>query len=367
MTHICHITTVHDANDIRIFQKECVSLAQTADFSVSLIAPGQNETIRGVRHIGLGKRPASRRERMLQYGKKARLLAIQANADIYHLHDPELLPLALVLKRRGKAVVFDSHELTHRQILLKPYLPSPVRALIAGIYYAYETFVCRRIDAVIFPCPVDGQNPFAHRSKNTILLDNLPLLAEFSAPPDLPKQYDVGQIGSLSEDRGIVPFLQATRRIGASVLLGGDFSPPDLKMRLAEQGLMDHVRYVGRTTREQTKACLAQCRIGASTILPRGQYHHLYNLPTKVYECMASGLPVVISNFPHVLNTLREHPFGLAVDPESADDIAAAIQTLLNDPKKAQAMGQAGRRAVESDYHWEKEAQKLIALYRRLL
>lgn len=107
--------------------------------------------------------------------------------------------------------------------------------------------------------------------------------------------------------------------------------------------------------------------IGVAILLDRGQYHKADNLPTKVYEYMQKGLPVIIYNSEYVKRVLKEYKFGIAVDPENVDQIANAIKYLCTHPKEAIEMGRNGRRAVLEKYNWQKEEKKLIRLYAEIL
>ncbi len=64
--------------------------------------------------------------------------AIEVDAEIYHLHDPDLIPLGNKLKSNGKKVVFDSHEDIPKQIIDKAWIPKIFRGFISNIYSLYE-------------------------------------------------------------------------------------------------------------------------------------------------------------------------------------------------------------------------------------
>jgi glycosyltransferase involved in cell wall biosynthesis len=89
--------------------------------------------------------------------------------------------------------------------------------------------------------------------------------------------------------------------------------------------------------------------------------------PTKMFEYMAAGIPVIASNFPAWATIVNRHECGLCVDPESETAIAAAINWIMEHPAEAARMGANGRRAVERLYSWEAEREKLLALYEQLI
>jgi glycosyltransferase involved in cell wall biosynthesis len=90
-------------------------------------------------------------------------------------------------------------------------------------------------------------------------------------------------------------------------------------------------------------------------------------MPTKLFEYMATGLPVIASNFPHWKEILEDNHCGLVVDPLNPKEIARAIEYLLDHPEEASRMGENGRQAVKDKYNWEEEGKKLLDLYERLL
>ena len=145
MIKVCHMTSAHEEEDIRIFRKECVSLAE-AGYDVYLVERGESYEKNGVHIVGVGEIPAGRLKRMTQGAKKVYAAAKALDADIYHFHDPELLPYGLKLKKAGKKVIFDSHEMYTAQIREKPYLPIWCAKCIAAVYDRYEQHVLRRID-----------------------------------------------------------------------------------------------------------------------------------------------------------------------------------------------------------------------------
>lgn len=360
------MTSAHDSDDSRIFQKECVSIARDSRFDVYLVAPGESREEKGVKVVGVGQKPSSRLKRMFGFSDVIYKEALKVDADIYHFHDPELLSAGLKLKKKGKTVIFDSHENTVEQIKIKKYLPALLRKIIAFMYYLEETFICRKIDAVVFPCLVNGKNPFEGRCKQTIFINNLPYLSEFSKVEKKEPKYDICVIGSLTEERGITSLLEACKLSGASIVLAGDFSPEGYKEELEEKGLLEKVDFRGPCNREQVVDIYSMTRMGASTILPVGQYPTANNLPTKVYECMAMELPVIISDFDYPRKVLKQYEFGVAVDCRNPNAISEAIKFLLANEELCVCYGKTGRKAIEEVFNWEEEVKKLVDLYLEL-
>ncbi len=171
MIKICHMTSVHKSTDVRIFRKECVSLAKKKDYDVYLIAPGESREEDGVHVIGIGEVPKGRLARMMKTAKAVYKAAVDLNADIYHFHDPELLQYGAKLAAMNRYVIFDSHENTYEQIKIKSYIPKALRSTVAGAYLKRETKLIKDMDAVIFPCPINGKHPFAGRAKRTPYVD----------------------------------------------------------------------------------------------------------------------------------------------------------------------------------------------------
>lgn len=120
---------------------------------------------------------------MLFFARRIYRQALALDAEVYHLHDPELLPYGLRLKRRGKVVIFDSHEFTAQAILEKHWLPKSLRRIVYRLYQAYEASVCRRLDAVISVSPhiVDY---FSKINPRTVQVTNYPIFREAPMPDD---------------------------------------------------------------------------------------------------------------------------------------------------------------------------------------
>ena len=276
MVKICHVTSVHKRYDTRIFEKECISLAE-AGYKVYLVLNDneKDELVSGVNIISTGEVFSSRKMRMFKGAKEVYKKAVDINADLYHIHDPELLPYAIKLKKKGKYVIFDSHENYPLRLLDKDYIPKMLRKIIAQLYKIYETYICKRIDAVIFPCLYNNQNPFEGRAKRVALVDNCAkeiLTTESSIELEEKIPNSVCYVGGLTEDRGISHLINAAYKAKAKLVLAGNFHPEGYKEYLEDQESFSIVDYRGVATRNEVFKIYKSCIIGASLLKIRGQF-----------------------------------------------------------------------------------------------
>jgi glycosyltransferase involved in cell wall biosynthesis len=125
------------------------------------------------------------------------------------------------------------------------------------------------------------------------------------------------------------------------------------------------VQIPGPIPHEEVFDVLVRSHIGLAVLHPDPNY--VDSLPTKLFEYMAAGLPVVASNFPLWKEIVEGNRCGITVDPLDSKAIAQAIEYLLTHPEEALQMGENGRRAVEEKYNWEAESKKLLGVYSKLL
>jgi len=374
---VCHLASKHKMNDMRIFEKECKSLAK-GGFDVTLIGFGdqpKTETIDGVRCIALYCPIKNNVELLRKRNKLSFEAALQVDADIYHLHEPELLPVGMKLKRKGKIVIFDSHEYygwqlrdnIHKIKVIKT--PAFLMKVLGKLYMRYEKRVCMKIDGVVQVCTMNGVDYFDHRCRKTLFIRNLPSLSDYTrkTPIDYSQGPAVAMIGGITKERGITQLIEAANLAKAKLLLAGAFSPKAYEVELKALPAYACVDYKGFLDKNGMVALLEEANIGASTLLNVGQYDKIDTLPTKVYDYMSMQLPVVISNTDFAQKMNDKYHFALCVDPANPEDIANAIQWLHEHPEQAVEMGHNGRKAIESEFNWEKESEKLIGFYKELL
>lgn len=344
----------------------CRSLAAAGHDVKLVVADGQgNDEKDGVRVLDVGK-SNGRRDRMIGATRRVLRQALALDADVYHLHDPELLPAGLKLKRYGKRVIFDAHEDLPKQILSKPYLHPMLRGTISTLAGGFERFACRRLDAIVAATPAI-RDKFIGLGIAATDINNFPMLGELEAEVEWSEKARevcyVGGIGAIRGIREIVDAMALTKS-GARLNLGGGFPEKEVKAHVETSPGWDRVNELGFLSREQVRETLGRSVAGLVTFLPFP--NHIDAQPNKMFEYMSAGLPVIASDFPLWREIIEGNDCGICVDPLDPGAIAAAIDRLVDNPDRAREMGENGRRAIEERYNWGAEEKKLLALYEKL-
>lgn len=379
-TRVCVLTSVHNPFDQRVFYKEAVSLVE-AGFDVTVIGPAPAH-VEGDHHGVhlLPTPPSTSRVRRLLSHRHLLRMAGKTRADVYHLHDPELLLLGCILRAAGHCVVYDVHENFPAVVLSRAWVPDRLRRPLSRLVEIVERKMARRLNGVVGVVD-EQQGRFRHRPFVTV--SNYPRLewfqpraqADAGASP-CPQQAELIHVGSLSRERGAHFLLEIMRELGHThphVRLNalGPFHTRADEVAFAatvrEYGLQDTVCWrTGRLPYDELGDFVARHRIG---LIP-GQVS-AKNLtpfvPTKLFEYLACGLPVVASALPSIVGFSHLGQWGILADPSDPAAHAAAVVRLLEDPCEAERLGAGGRGLVESMCNWEAESAKLVGLYGKVL
>ncbi len=368
MPKIVHLTSVHPAFDIRIFQKECKSLAR-AGYDVRLVVPHtQDESKDGVQIMGVPK-SKNRLERMALTSWRVFRAALQQRANLYHFHDAELILVGILLKLLGKKVIYDVHEDLPRQMLSKWWIAKWLRGSVAVTAEFTERLAARVFDGIVTVTPtIAARFP----TQKTVLVRNFPIrdeLVTLTPSPYEMRKNIVAYVGGIAVIRGINEMIDALallpEGLTTKLILAGTFRPETLEQEVSLKAGWECVESRGWQSREQIAHLLSEARVGLVTLHPIINY--VDALPIKLFEYMAAGLPVVASDFPLWREIVEKAKCGLLVDPLKPQAIADAILWLLTHPNEAKAMGENGRQAVEGYYNWEVEAKKLLEFYAKIL
>ena len=381
---ICHITSVHKRFDVRIFTKECKSLASQG-YDVNLIvADGlKDAVIDGISifDVGAPHRIFYRISRVFYITYKIYRKALKLKPDLIHFHDPELMIIGYLLSKNGYKVVYDAHEDLPKQVLAKHWIPRFLRKLTSFAAEKLERYFAKYFAGIV-TATEQIANRFKRYNQNVCAVCNYPSLNEMShfitqtshasnqnTPPQFTpfqqRKNNICYVGSISKSRGIIPLVLSLKHSQLQLELAGIFSGD---ISLDELHYIDKdklINYHGVLDRNQIIELLSNVKVGVVTLLPTPSY--IESLPIKLFEYMLAGIPVVASNFPNWCNIITTHNCGVMVDPNNPMEIADACIQLINNPDIAHEMGQNGQNAVLKYYNWENETQKLYKFYSNVL
>ncbi|RLD63042.1 MAG: hypothetical protein DRJ01_04735 [Bacteroidetes bacterium] len=370
---ICHLTSAHPVNDIRIFQKECISL-KNAGYDVYLIVNGEkNQTIEGVNIIGT-KKIKSRFSRILLSPVLIFFKALKVNAKIYHFHDPELIFVGFILKIFGKKVIFDIHENVALSIKDKDWIPKKLRGFVRKIYRLIEKFFTLFFDVLILA--EDSYTNYYSKKESHVIL-NYPLVFEqinIEENKDFSTPLRFVYSGLISEIRGVFQILNIFLSLynkGYDIYLDiiGRVEYEKLECAInnfiSKNELENRVALHGYIPVKQVYKILKNDHIGFSLLKPIDNYKT--SLPTKIFEYMLNGLPVITSNFELYDYYVKEKNTGICVDYLNINEAVLQIEELINNKQLMSIKSKNGKLAVFNEFNWTSQEKKLLKIYNDIL
>ncbi|MDO9575675.1 MAG: glycosyltransferase family 4 protein, partial [bacterium] len=297
-------------------------------------------------------------------------LALRQKADIYHFHDPELIPVGILLKVLTRAkVIYDVHEDVPKQILTKEWIPLYLRALVSKI-----AFLSERVSSIFFDAIIVAGNDIAKHfptSNKITILRNFPLLEATQGNKKKGQNakgpFVIVYTGGLTKDRGIKEMVEMINYVknGVELWLLGSFDDFSLEREIKKKA-SKKVKFVGQVPYEQVFQYLGEADIGLILLHPTPHYVVALDRINKIFEYMAAGLPIVASNFPGLREIIEDIGCGITVNPLNPREIAETIEYLIMHPNNAQKMGENGRKATLKKYNWEIEKERLLTTYKKL-
>lgn len=362
MKKVCHVTSVHSRYDIRIFKKECVSLANNGyDVTLFCIDDKESEVRDNVNITSKNYKYKNRFERILKSSKNIKRDLTKIDAEVYHLHDPELIDLIPFLKKHNKKVIFDSHEDYPDLILEKTWIKKPLRLIISKIYEIKEKQYLKLCDAVISVTP-HICNRLKKINKKTYMITNYPIIDK------LPKKNNFDNYicfaGGITPQWSHENIVSSLKDINIEYKLAGKVTD-DYKEKLNSLNYKS-LSFLGKLSYGEVLNLYKNASIGMALCQKSknvdGDNGSLGN--TKLFEYMASGVPIICTNFKLWKEILNEYPAGICVNPNNVEEIRDAILTIMKDDKLKQKMGNAGMRAVKEKYNWKTQEEILLKIYK---
>lgn len=363
--HILHLSSAHPP-DLRIFDKEACTLAAAGHRVEVWVRHDRNEVRQGVvlRPVPTAE---SRLRRMLLIPAWLLRESIAQRADFHHLHDPELLPMGMLLALTGRRVIYDVHEDLPGSILSKEWISPPLRLIVAGLAWLLEKTAMGLLAGFIPATPAIARRFPADRTQ---VVQNLPKIEEFALHSGLrqPAEHEVifAYVGALTELRGAHQMLDALALTPPHfrLVIMGEVSPKGLEARLRSHAAWPRVSFLGQRPRAEATRLLMTAHAGLVLFHPAP--NHTEAQPNKLFEYMAARLPVIASDFPLWRELILSEGCGLVVNPLDPAAIARAMIAVTENATQAAAMGARGCAAVHTRLNWSSEGTRLVRFYSRL-
>lgn len=383
---VCHLTSVHRVFDIRVFYKECKSLAK-AGYEVVLIARhNKSEIIAGI-HIIPFTVFKNRLVRVIFAPLRMFVLALKQKANVYHFHDPELMVTGLLLRLFTRAkVIYDIHEDYKTSIRQKYYLSRWISAVAANFFGFFESAASGFFKLVLaekyyekrFPKGIHVLNyPIieADRWKDSTFENDSALSQSGYHRPlpvgSTPGNHHLLYTGTMSEDRGALLYAEMLNYLKDIDIFTVGFCRKSLAQQVREIAGREQARFHLEGEEEFVHPARIQYYyqkgkwLAGLAVFPPTS-HYMNKELTKFFEYMLAGIPVICSDFPVWRELMEDTNAGLLVDPFDRKAITNAVEYLKTHPGEAAQMGENGKRAVLERYNWNNEGKKLLDLYEQV-
>jgi len=369
---VVHLTSVHRPTDQRIFQRECRTLAGNG-YAVTLIAPHEESEVRDGVAVRAVPRPRNRFARMTTTLWRVYREALRQNADVYHFHDPELIPVGSLLRLHGKTVIYDMHENVPAQIAGgsdKGWIPQSLRKPVSRIFAVFERAAAPGFSAIVTANSEISRHA-NEMNRRVVLLGNYPEAVEFRDFAADPSRFYSGRIVNFAGISSRACTKEVVQALGmlpdelnAEMLLGGSATLQSYANEVTSLPGWRRVKFVGSQPRQRLMQELRDAAVAIVLFSPAPNHYGIGS--NRFYEALAAGVPVIVSDFPQWRAAMDRLQCGLAVQPRDPGAIAKAITFLLTHPEDAARMGARGREAFLNEYCWDSEKRKLLDLYQEL-
>ena len=372
---IVHISSVHPWKDPRIFLKQCRSLAAQG-FDVHLLTPDSlNEVREGVQLHRVWNQDPAKLDKSV-WGKLMRpamlfKMARRLKPDVIHFHDPELIPWALAHRAMGYTMVYDIHEDNMTVIRHRNYIPSYLKGVLSFLVGWIEGLTHSVMPTVLAEAYYQRRFP-----KGIVVANyhNIPVNQEEisleSGPVNAEGESHVLYTGNIEIERGVIKYLEGIR--GTSNvhlhLIGRTYQRTFDKTLDAQKGIEERIHWEGVGSYVPFSRILGRYAernwLAGLVVFPYSD-HYKDTHPTKFFEYMAFGIPIIYTDFSEWKKLLDPLEVGIAVNPEKPAELVSAIERLRGDQILWQTYAQNALHHSKQ-FSWEHEAVKLTTLYNEL-
>lgn len=341
------VTTVHWPDDTRIRERLLRSLQSDFVVRYATRAPGPTDRT-GLEWVELA---GGRFRRNLA----ATGLSLRSKWDVLVIHDPELVPSALLASLvTRRPVVMDVHEDIPATAFTRSWVPDPLRGIIAAAMRLVLRLAEKRLQLTL----AEPGYQALFRDEHSVF-PNYPDTSEYPAPA--PGDDSVVYLGDVTSQRGAAVAVEAARIHGRRMVFVGrvaDQLRSGLKAILPDRR---QVEFLGQLPNPQALQRVRTAGVGISPLLDLPNYRE--SMPTKILEYLALGVPVVATDLPGTRRLVTDLDAVELVPPGDAAALAAAVEMALDPARRAAAARQAT--TIRERYRWP--GDEVARFYRSLV
>ncbi|MCM1990273.1 glycosyltransferase family 4 protein [Oceanirhabdus seepicola] len=288
--------------------------------------------------------------------------------DIYHSNDLNTLPQGYICSKlfKKKKLIYDSHEVQ----------TSRTGNIGKKRYSLIEKFLIRKTDKMIMTTDTRAQyTADLYKIKKPEIIHNYPFIKE----KDLSKfnLYEIANIpkdepillyqGGIQEGRGLEKIIEAIPKFkkGITVFIGDGKLKDEIINMVESKGLMERVRFLSKVPAKDLMYFTQHAYLGFQ-VLQNICFNHYSSLSNKLLEYAMMEVPMVASNFPEMKKIVEDNQIGKCVDPHDSNNIAEAVNYLLNNRDKYIEF-KLNCKQARLRYNWENEKKNFIRIYDNLL
>ncbi len=178
----------------------------------------------------------------------------------------------------------------------------------------------------------------------------------------------IGRFQTMGMEKGVPELVKSMKHLVANnpenppllLCVGGPMELVDNYLRTADEyGVShEHMKFLDRVPNNEVKYWQKACDVVAIPF-PWSQHMAYYCSPMKLFEYMASGVPIVASDLPSLGEILTSNKNALLSEAGNVDKLADSIQSLLDKPELSTELGKQAREDVQ-EYTWDKRAQNIL-------
>lgn len=291
---------------------------------------------------------------------------LKKDYDFYHCHDLNTLPQGYICNRlRKKKLIYDSHEVQTSRT-----------GYVGKQYYYLEKYLVKKIDKMVMTTNTRAEfTADLYNIEKPVVIHNYPF---YKKPPkgtvnlyeilDIPENEPILLYqGGIQQGRGLEQIVEAVPyfKRGITVFIGDGKIKDSLVRKCKELNIESKVRFLPKVPVNDLIFYTQNAYLGFQ-VLQNICFNHYSTLSNKLFEYIMAEVPVVASNFPEIVRIVNDSEIGVIVDPHKVEQIAKAVNQLLDKPELRDRYSTNCQSASEK-YNWLNEQSVLIKMYQDLL